>query len=110
MKDAPHGVDEFGGESPIALGVDVTQEKFVLQSQFDFCGSEAYFSRHEVLCSSWAFVIEADCVAEEEAVRFPVDFHELIREGFCCSVGGVWVNRSRFVLGALGGGAEDLSA
>ncbi len=80
-----------------------------MQSEFDFRGSEAYFSRHKVLCSSGAFVVEADCVAEEETVRFPVDFHELIREGFGCSVGGVRINRSRFVLGAVGWSSEDLA-
>ena len=86
MKNAPHGFDEFGGETPIAVGIDVAQEQFVLEAKFYFCGSEAYFSRNEVFGSSGAFVIEADGVAEEQAMGFPVDFHELIREGFARSV------------------------
>lgn len=59
----------------------------MLESEFDFRGSEAYFSRDEILCSSRAFVVEADCIAEEQAVGFPVNLYELICESFCGSVG-----------------------
>lgn len=90
--------------------IDVSEYEFVLQTEFDFGCSKGYFSGYEVFCAAGAFVVKAYRVAEEQSVRFSVDFDELICEGFGCTIWGVRVNGGEFILGGGGWCSEDFAA
>ena len=72
LEHQPHGADVVAGESPVALGVEVAHDQFLLQALLDASGPQRDLAGHERLAAARAFVIEQDPRAGEKAVGFPV--------------------------------------
>ena len=58
--------------APIAPGVQVAEEKTLLQAQLDACHRTRYFSRHEGLAADRAFMVEQNSVAGVHAISLAV--------------------------------------
>ena len=91
LQDEPHALDIVLGIAPVAQGVQVAQIQFVLIALCDTCGSQRYLTCHEILATSFAFVIEQDTVAAEHAIRLAIVLHnpEAIQLGNSIRAAGI---------------------
>ena len=72
LEHEPHRADVVAGEAPIALGVEVAHDEFLLQAFLDARGSQGDLAGHERLAAPRAFVVEQDSGAGKEAVSFAI--------------------------------------
>ncbi|MNS56284.1 hypothetical protein D3C72_891400 [compost metagenome] len=91
LKHEPHGFDVVPCVSPVALGVEVTQEELVLKPEANvgYCAGD--LAGDESLPPIRGFVIEKDAVGRMNAVGFPVVDHDPVgvEFGYCIRTTGV---------------------
>ena len=63
LEHQPHRFDVIAGKAPIAFGVQVSQIKFVLQSQFDRRCRPRDLARDESFAAPWRFVVKKNSIA-----------------------------------------------
>jgi len=58
LEHKPHCLYEIRRVTPVAFSVEVAEEEFILQAEFDSRGGASNFSCDEGLAASWRFVVE----------------------------------------------------
>ena len=72
LEHHPHGPDVISGETPVALGFEITHDQSFLEPLLDPGGTERDFPSHKRFTTARALVIEKDSRARKQAVGFPV--------------------------------------
>lgn len=93
-----HGFYIIFGMAPVALGIQVAHEEFVLQAEGYFGHCPGYFPGYKGFASEGAFVVEEDAIAGKHVVGFAVvDGHPVgVELGY--GVGRPGIERRRFRL------------
>ena len=110
LQHHPHGDDIILCIAPIAGRVQVPEQQRVLQTSLDAGGTEADFSCHKVLTASRTFMIEADRVAAEQAVRFAVNSCQMCRKRLGATIRGIRIDGRLFILRTDDRCSKDLPA
>src|SRR4051812_9172371 len=72
--------------SPIALGIEVPEEKCVLKPQINRCHSAGNFSSDECLSPRGAFVVEQNAIGGVKAVSFSIIYRDPVCIEFRCRI------------------------
>src|ERR1700675_3699521 len=72
LQHQPHRLDVVARETPIALGLEVSQQQLVLQPHLDAPETARDFPGDEVLASPRRFMVEQDAVYREQLVCLSV--------------------------------------
>src|SRR5581483_7078026 len=70
LEHEPHGFYVVAGEAPIAFGVEVAEDEFVLLTEFDTGDGVRNLAGDEFVASARGFVIEEDARTGEEVIAF----------------------------------------
>src|SRR5438309_4683263 len=72
LQHSPHSLDEFRGITPIPFCVEIAEEQFLLQAEFNRGDSPRDFAGYERLAAPRAFVVEQNAVARIEPITFAI--------------------------------------
>ena len=108
LQHEPHGLHVVAGVSPVALGVEVAHDEFVLQSEFDASRRIGDFSGDEFDATSRTFVIEQNSGTGVETVTLAVVDRDVMSEHLGASIRRTGMERRAFGLRNLADLAEHL--
>jgi len=103
LQDQPHRFDVFGGESPVALGVEISEVEELLLARFDAGEGGGDFPGDERLSVAGRFVVEENPVTGEEIVTFAVVAGHPVGISLGGGVGAVGMKGRGFALRGVGG-------
>jgi len=105
-----HGFDVITCEAPVAFGVEVAHEEFVLQAELDAGGGAGDFAGDEGFAAARGFVVKEDAVDGEGTVGLAVVDDLPVGVDLGAGVGGAGVEGGGFLLGGFDDLAEHFGA
>src|SRR5262249_29645078 len=108
LEHKPHGLHILFRIAPVALGIEIAEVEFVLESSLYVSCSAGYLSRHKGFPAARRLVVEKYSVAGKYAVTFAIIDCHPVGVDFRGCVRTAWVERSRLTLGYLLGASEHL--
>src|SRR5262249_13879577 len=100
--------NEIACMTPVTLGVEIPEIKFMLPSTFNRCDSTGYLACNESLTAGRTFMVEEDAVRGMYTIGFPIVYRGPISVEFCCPVWRAWVEWCCFVLRLVADAAIEL--
>src|SRR6185295_8397118 len=82
LQHAPHPFDEFRRVAPVALGLQIAEEKLVLESVLNRRGRARDLARDKRFATARALMVEENSIARPEAVALAVVHGGPIGEDF----------------------------
>src|SRR5580704_6589370 len=110
LQNKPHRLNVVAGETPVALGVEVTEAKFVSLPQLNSRHCIGHFASYELESSPGAFMVIQNAGAREEATVLAVNNGCPMAIGLCDSVGIAGTKWCCFTLRRFCRVPEDLAA
>ena len=110
LKHHPHRFDVVFRVTPVALGVEIAEVKFVLLSSKNFSDRACDLSGDEGFAAARGFVVEEDSVRGMQSVGFAVVHGGPVREDFRAAIGAARVEGRCFLLRNLQNLAVHLGA
>src|SRR5215475_13442196 len=98
LKHKPHGFYILLRIPPIALGIEVAQVEFILQSSPNMGNRTGYFAGYESFPSTWRLMIKKDAIAGEDPITLSVVHGNPIGINLGSAVGAARVERRRLPL------------
>ena len=72
LKNQPHTFHIIFGISPVAQGIEISQIQFILKALSNTRGCQCYFTCHEILSATFAFMVKQDAVHGKHSVAFTI--------------------------------------
>src|SRR5215212_793034 len=102
LHHTPHAFHILPGMSPVALGIEISDEELVLQAKCNRGDCACNLARYEGLAADWAFMIEQDPIRSMNAIGFAVVHYGPIGKELRGRVWAAGVERCRLALRCLG--------
>src|SRR6185437_12019737 len=72
LEDHPHALDVVAGVTPVAPGIEISDEQAILPASFDRGHGAGNLARHERFAADRAFVVEQNSVRGVNAIGLPI--------------------------------------